>query len=303
MTIGTDAVEANSDPSYLSGAKLSGVHLSLPFGRDAINQRLRAFGPFEAKLIDDYARGMHPVCFELWHVADGRLELGGMDQHDYCTRLGAAVGAALEKSSPVFQAARLAERLDARAREWSERVAFYLGDYHELSISVPNVVCAGRPAQPHTLVLGMVTDSRLARWGDTALGFGYHKQVGTFETDNLWSWRVSAGGRQLLTVNVKPGGSANPLALARLNALWRDPLLGGLGAARWVGSLLKRDLLAPEVQVAAVTGTLDLTSALALGPGAGVHALRAEASDWDPLLFRNVGARISYPWRVEGCRA
>lgn len=293
------SVSMGSGRAYLSGARLSGVHLTLPWPRESLNQSLRVWGSLEAQPVEDYPSSEHPICFELWRITGGRLELGGTDQHEYCATLAAAYGSILERSVRSLVALRVSRRLGARARELSQMASLYLGTYHELLVSIPNVRLAGRVAEPHTLVLGMITDSRLARWGDTAFGFRYNKQPGIFETDGLSSWRVSAGGCQLMSVRVTPASVASPPDLGPRNYHWQSPLLGGLGTRRWVGSQLQRDLLAPDVRVSAAAGTFDLSHALALGPGAGVHDLAAESSAWAPLLFANVDARVSYPWSIE----
>lgn len=287
---------------FLSGARLAGLRLAVSWEREALDEELRGWGPFRAAALEGLGR-QHPLCLELWFVSEGRLELGGADQHQWCASIGAAQGALLERLLLGAGAGRIRETCGAGARALSGLASGWLGTYHELMLSVPGVVCEGLAGQ-HTLVVGMLTDSWLARWGDAALGFGYRKRPGRFATDRALSWRVFTGAEELLSVQAEPGGAAGAEALPELASAWREPLLGVSANGRWAVSHLQRDLRAPGAGVMAVGGTLGLAAPLPIGPGAGSHELLTwpEAGGWGSFYFCDVPARISYPARLAARR-
>ena len=298
-----------AEPSFLSGARLSGVLLRLSCERSRVQTEVARFGRFRLAADPDYPVDRLPVHCELWSVSDGALRFGGVDQHHWARRMGAAWGAsmgALWDLAPIRRGVRTGEpgRL-GRAAEWtalaaSRATAASMGTYCELMVSVPGVIDErGDRSRPHALVLGMLTDSALARWADQTLGFGYRKKPATFRRDPRGGWNVSSeDGQPLVSVSrqVPPVRPAF-LDVDRIDAIFQMPLLGSSRPGHLSRSWLWRSLRQPDAHVAPVAVSLDTSKALLGGVLPGRLEIPAygggEASG--AIEFSNVEAWISYP--------
>jgi hypothetical protein len=89
VTAPVSATSAGEGWRYNSGARLDTTTLSLPVPRAWIAEVLARWGlvacPLEGTPAD-----LHPLYVDLWRVVDGRAELGGLDQHEWAERSGAA---------------------------------------------------------------------------------------------------------------------------------------------------------------------------------------------------------------------
>jgi hypothetical protein len=286
------------EPMFLSSARLTGLRICLPCDRAALASELSRVGPFALRELHDYRAGQHPICCEVWQISDGRMELAGIDQHTWTSRIASAWrGAALwsrrpslTSSAPVIWATRLSQTLSST-----------LGNYRELLVSVPEVCLRDAPDCAYNLVLGMVTDSALARWADVAFGFGYHKQAGAFASDDPGHWEVSGHqGQPLLRITTRVGDELSSSVLAAIDGTQSAPLLGGIGMRSHVGSYLSRSLVSARVRARVASGQCELLSDLALGPERGTYDLTSdtESERWCTLAFADVLARVSYPWTL-----
>src|SRR5207253_741548 len=110
-----------------------------------------------------------------------------------------------------------------------------LGPYNELFIAVPDV-CVNGDRTRHLAVLGMFTDSDIARSIDGWLGYGYDKRPGRFSFEDHGMVAVSGGERLFLTARFgAPPAAETNLGAAdrgRLDDRWAQPLLGGLHDGR-----------------------------------------------------------------------
>lgn len=249
-------------PPALSGAKLTGVLLQLPCERTALAAWLARFGPLA---LGEAARagGEYPVFCELWTVHDGALAMGRLD---------------VPGSRALGQA---------------------LGPYRESFVWVPDVRLGGAPAG--SFVVGMLTDSALARWADVAFGFGYDKRPGRFE-HAPGAWRVfGPSGREELrfTTAVAPRTRGDEergpvLDVDAVDAYAAAPLLGVTRRGAFVRSWLARSF--SGVAARALTGELSLSDYLVPGSrrrysiGAGSSLGAATA-----IAFTEMSARVTYP--------
>ncbi|HXN30534.1 MAG TPA: hypothetical protein VN894_01685 [Polyangiaceae bacterium] len=304
----------------LSRARLAGLLLAVPCDRRALEAQLASLGPLRVLADPDCPRGQHALHVEFWRVSDGAVYFGHLDQHQWAERLGSSWGGAIGAlwgaplagwqamlgAAPSYASElRAGFRVGARAtRPWaaalSEAGASVLGSYHELMISVPGVIIENAPrATVYSLVLDMVTDSALARWADTALGFGYRKRPGAFGPDAKGPYTVTAQGGLVARAVVRdaPMKRGHGLDIARADRLLQLPLLGVLGRGDFCESLLRRSLAQPDATVAPRSASLEVSKTVLRellprqteGAGYSSHAW------YRGIEFRNLDARVSYP--------
>jgi hypothetical protein len=166
-------------------------------------------------------------------------------------------------------------------------------------VSLPGVLAgdAGRGVV-HTLVLGMVTDSALARWADLAFGFGYDKKPGVFEKGTAGRWVVSAtGGRHVLSVTRRADLTRAMVDVRRIDAALQQPLLGRSSGGGLVRSWLRRTLAQHDAQVGQVGISMEASRDFL----AGILPERSElppystSDPWGGIEFFNLDAKVSYP--------
>ncbi len=290
-----------SELAFTSGGTLAGVRLCLPCDRQRLRRQLRRFGPLDLRPLDDYPSAQHPLCCELWQITRGRLELLGLDQHQWSTRLGRAAGLWSAWAGNSWSAA-LEDAVSEGAMQISRSASRVFGTHHELQLVIPEVCFESAPGEAYNFVVGMISDSWVARLGDRLLGFGYYKEPGRVECDGHGGWRVlSVAGEPLLSVRARVvGGAPSAEVLGQVNAGMRAPMLGGWAGGVCVASQIRRNLFAPRVRVAAAAAELRLDRDLTVGLTAGYHSIRPgqAPSRWDPIACSELLARVSYPWRV-----
>jgi hypothetical protein len=226
--------------------------------------------------------------------------------------MGAAWGAGLGGSVGVLWRAALApwgialgdHGLMTRVAEWnalaaSRATTSSVGTYCELMVSVPGVVLEGRGGgRLHALVLGMLTDSALARWADLAFGFGYGKRAGRFRRDPRGGWTVSSDeGRPLVTIGPRESTARlEDIDMEKIEAIFQQPLLGRPRPGGLARSWLRRSTRQPDAHVAPVALALGTSKAL-LG---GILPERLRVPPYSGALaggieFSNLEAWVSYP--------
>jgi hypothetical protein len=196
-------------------------------------------------------------------------------------------------------------RLPSRVAEWnalamSRATASSVGTYCELMVSVPGVIVEGdHQRQQHALVLGMLTDSSLARWADLAFGFGYGKRRGRFDRDLQGGWSVSSdNGNHLFSVSRK-GSAVIPedLDTGEIEAIFQLPLLGRPRPGGLARSWLRRSSRQPRVHMAPVSLSVDVSKGL-LGGLLPERLMVPPYSCGAPsgaIEFSNLEAWVSYP--------
>jgi hypothetical protein len=301
-------MSARQSPAFdiVSGATLSGAVFELFVERERLERYVRQLGPLAIEEGGAESREQASISCEIWTVTNGRSLLGGIDAAQISERwasfAGGLVGAIWGIQLGWLRARGSSHRRDLRASasETARLGAGYasglvekatrsisLGPYRELLIGVPNVVLTGS-AQRHTLVIGMVTDDRLALWFDRWGGYGYRKRLGEFELTHSESFRVSSDGALLLSGRVEPAGFASG-TLDWVEERWAQPLLGALDGS-FRRSRLERRLDAERAR--ALAGTLDLGIELA-APLAGPHRFDASGRTGRAVAFSDVTTRIS----------
>jgi hypothetical protein len=297
--------------AYLSSAHLSGLLVRVPCDRRRVEAELARFG--RLRLVrDPYCPpDLHPVHFELWSVHDGALRYGAIDQHRLARRMGAAWGQAVGGlwgallapwGGPRYDAGLPARVTEAWALAISRAAASSVGTYREVMVSVPGVTLAeDEPGEEHAWVVGMVTDSALARWADVTLGFGYRKASGRIEWDPRGSWTVSSDdGRHLVSVARRPATRPANMAVQRIENAFLQPLLGSPRPGCLARSQLRRSLAQPGVRVAPVGASIEATSTFMSGllPTL-LEVVPSEGGEsWGAIEFSDLEAWVSYPSRA-----
>lgn len=296
----------------LSSAALSGVLVEIPCRRAVLAAWLAAQGPLELVRNGRSRSAHHPVYCELWSVRDGGLCVGAATQHDIWELGGRAGGVALHamaqawapRTGPVRDmllgnARAGADLLPGLFRRFSEALVAPLSTYFEIMIWIPAVQLRGS-AEAFSFVVGMFTDSAVARWADVALGFGYRKQPGRFHVPSAHAFRVNGtNGAQLLAFSGKR--SNMPIDDAAVDTVERAlelPLLGLTRSGHLARSTLKRSLASAQ-SLERLSGQLQLAPGVI--PDASGRASSAPARarrSCSALRFSNMRAVVSYPARV-----
>jgi len=275
----------------VSGASIDGVYLEVPVRAAALERKLKQLGPF---LLAPRGRGAgRSACLilELWRIVQGRLMPAGVDHRALSTTW--------------------ADALDGLARHFigdgkklwgpltrSLNDVFCVAPYYELVIGVPDVRFGSSDPSLYTLVLGMVTDSRLARSLDWWSGYGYQKQLGGFSFGEAGEFQIDVDSGPFLRGAVKRARDA-ATDFSWLDARWRQPLLGCVGNDSFSVSRLQR-AITREARCHAATGWVELGAAaseLSLPHLDGSRAGRAGSGR--VALYSGVTTRISTPRRFE----
>jgi hypothetical protein len=297
--------------AYLSGAHLSGLLLRVPCERRRVEAEVARFGPLRLARDPDCPPDLHPVHFELWSVHDGALHFGAIDQHRLARRIGAAWGQAVGGLWGAMLAPwggpRYERELPSRVAEWyaqavSRATASSVGTYHEVMVSVPGVILMDDElSQEHAWVVGMMTDSALARWADVAFGFGYRKVLGRIERDPRGNWTVSTdSGRRLVSVIRHPTKRSPDVDVRRIDDALQKPLLGSPRPGRLARSPLRRSLAQPGAHVvpAAVSIEAAPTFMSALLPECLEVGPYTNDGSWGAIEFSDLEALVGYPSRA-----
>jgi hypothetical protein len=104
-------------------------------------------------------------------------------------------------------------------------------------LSIPGVQLG---SEVFSLVVGMVTDSPLAKQIDHVFGYGFNKCLGSFRREDRCHWRIDAGAALQLDLDFEPLSSLSTSNEDWLNQRWTAPLLGRLGATSLIGCQLER---------------------------------------------------------------
>ncbi len=275
-----------------SAACLDGMSFDVPVARRRLQELLRRSGPLSLAHGSDGAE-THPVVCEVWRVTSGRAMPNGVDQLDLVARWMRLTAQAVRVAWPR------ADGLAALASESGQRMTelLALGPYNELFLAVPDV-CVNGEDRRHMAVLGMFTDSDIARSIDGWMGYGYDKRPGRFIFEDRGALAVSSGGRPLLSGRFRsaPGDEAK-LGAAEgrwLDDRWTQPLLGGLHDGKLRRSWLRRERAsADECRMVQADVRISFPPALFEGESDGVGFGGVNA-----VLFTNVPALISRPERL-----
>jgi hypothetical protein len=165
-------------------------------------------------------------------------------------------------------------------------------------IWIPHVSVRGE-RERFSFVVGMLTDSALARWADVALGYGYRKRPARFAVQSFEDFTVHAlTGDALLVFSGKEAGKASSAsALEELEPALRNPLLGLTASGAWARSCLERSLAAAD-SVRPLAGRVELASGMLPVEATPPALSRRRSSRWSALGYSNLSAVVSYPTRV-----
>ncbi len=303
--------ERGAAPSFLSAARLSGLLLRVPCERQRVESVLARLGRFRLVAAPDCPVDRHPVHCELWSVSGGTVFFGGVDRHRWAQWVGAACGLSLGTlwSSTMApwgmdwgKRGLIGRVVESNALMMSRATASLVGTYCELMVSVPGVVVEGDDrSRQHALVLGMLTDSALARWADLAFGFGYGKRPARFRRGPRGGWNVSSdGGLPLVSVSRHTSTARlQGLDLDEIEAVLQLPLLGSPHSGVLARSWLRRSSRQPDAHLAPVALSVETSKAL-LG---GVLPERLKVPPYSrghsgAIEFSNLEAWVSYPTRA-----
>ena len=187
---------------------------------------------------------------------------------------GLSTGAALGAAGAAAYGAGLASAASRRISEGSSRL---LGTYSEVLVTTPCLLATAGGRLRVAFVLAMYTDSRVSRWGEAALGFGFGKRPARLQVDGAQMEVQTNAGAPLLRVSLRGGRQPQPLpvdapAAASLRATAAIPLLGQR-SGRAVISSLERHLDDRAARVWPAAGRLEVAAEFAPGVAAGRHEL------------------------------
>jgi hypothetical protein len=212
---------------------------------------------------------------------------------------GGALGALAGLAPGVSKGARLGASAAGRA---SRRLSDTIGTYDEILIGVPDVVVRGDGERRYFFVLGMYTNSAIARWGDRTFAFGYRKQAATIVNDPFQAFQMNVSGRKRFVAEfsaVEPH-AWRPLESGARDILfdfYKQPLLGITERGQLARSRLDRAFADAAVRFAApVRATVTLGPDFATGLPGGSYSPRA-------LHARSVMSRVSFPTALKEERA
>jgi hypothetical protein len=273
-----------------------------------------------------HRKASHPLFIELWQVRDGQLSLGGMPLRDACGIFGAAAyglpsGAlhaslraldrTLRPGAPeppwLVSGARVvrgASELGARLGRGSADTAIArFGCYREMLITLPGVK-APNVSQSCQWVLGMYTDSPLARLGAQLYGFGFGKELARIERDAFTQYDAfTLDGRPLLRARFVPAARERSLP-AEWRAWLEQPLLGTRLAGKGLGlSHLRREWSDADVRTGAAIGTVSIGAGLLEGLFEGPLDLTMgvrRAGSIEGLHIDNLPVELSFPRKLTG---
>jgi hypothetical protein len=221
---------------------------------------------------------------------------------------GGALGALAGLGPGVSKGARLGATAAGRA---SRRLSETIGTYDEILIGVPDVVVRGGDGRRYFFVLGMYTNSAIARWGDRTFSFGYRKQSATIVNEPFQLFEMGVGGRRRFTAEF---AAVDPLAWRPIDGavdhalldLYKQPLLGITERGQLSRSRLDRSVADPAVRFAApVAATVTLGPDFAAGLAGGAYSPRSVSASqpWGVLHARSVLSKVTFPTALKEGRA
>jgi hypothetical protein len=221
---------------------------------------------------------------------------------------GGALGALAGLAPGVSKGARLGAAAAGRA---SRRLSDTIGTYDEILIGVPDVVVRGDGERRYFFVLGMYTNSAVARWGDRTFAFGYRKQTATIASEPFHEFQMSVSGRRRFSAEFTAVEASHwvPIDGALHRALvdfYKQPLLGITERGQLSRSRLDRSVTDPAVRVAApVRATVIVSPDFATGLPGGTYSPRplSGAYPCGVLHARSVLSRVTFPAALKEERA
>ncbi|HEY5091242.1 MAG TPA: hypothetical protein VIK30_14780 [Polyangia bacterium] len=204
---------------------------------------------------------------------------------------GGAFGALAGLAPGVSKGARLGAAAAGRA---SHRLSDTIGTYDEILIGVPDVVVRGDGDRRYFFVLGMYTNSAIARWGDRTFAFGYRKQPATIVNEPFQAFQLSVSGRKVFSaefaaVDPHDWRPSDGAAHNGLFAFYKQPLLGITERGQLSRSKLDRSFNDSAVRFASPSHvTVTLGPNFAMGLPGGPYSPRA-------LHARSVMSRVTFP--------
>jgi hypothetical protein len=199
----------------------------------------------------------------------------------------------------------------AAAGRASRRLSDTIGTYDEILIGVPDVVVRGDGERRYFFVLGMYTNSAIARWGDRTFSFGYRKQSATIVNEPFQAFQMSVSGRRRFSAEfaaVSPH-AWRPIDSAAHHALfdlYKQPLLGITERGKLSRSRLDRSVTDPAVRFAVpVEATVTLAPDFATGLLGGAYSPGplSASQPWGVLHGRSIVSRVSFPTALKEQRA
>jgi hypothetical protein len=265
----------------------------MPCNRHKLAAAIARFGRMRLSANPGCESRLYPVHLELWKIGSGAVQIGDFTQHEWFERFGALVGSAFGATRQWRTTLGALSR--ASIREFDI--------YSELVLTVPGVIVEDDERQlPRAFVLGMITDSSIARLADIALGFGYQKEFGRFRQDDGGGWSVATSrGMPLLSIvtraDCRVEDGFTPTAI---EAIFRQPFLGFSEGRGLVQSRVQRSLFQPDTRFRPVAASAELLGDCFSELFAQHHELPPYRSDvpWGALQFWNIEAVVSYPYRV-----
>lgn len=219
---------------------------------------------------------------------------------------GGVFGAMAGLTPGVSQGARLGAAAAGRA---SHKLSETVGTYDEILIGAPNVVVRGEEGRRYFFVLGMYTNSAVARWGDRTFSFGYRKQEASIVNEPFQTFRMDVKGRTSLSAEFTPVGPQDWREIdgrrehETLFDMFKQPLLGITERGKLSRSHLDRWF--GEATIAA-PATAAVTLAAGFSPGlvGGTFSLPplSTSNPWGVLHARSVMSRVSYPSALSRAR-
>jgi hypothetical protein len=284
----------------LSSAVLSGVLIEMPCERTVLAKWLAERGPLG--LASKAAN--HPVYCELWSVRDGGLCVGSVSQHDLWEAGGRASGLAMRAMAQMWaprqgplrdmllgNAQVGADLLPGLFRSFSRGLVAPLSTYFETMTWIPGVTLRGSQ-EPYSFVVGMFTDSAVARWADVAFGYGYRKQPARFDVRSPEAFAVRATNGAPLIEFARARGKGG-IGVDQLERAAQYPLLGLTPSGALARSTLKRSFATAE-SLAPLRGAVELAPGLVPGVRTLPTPSRAH-KPYNALAFSNMRAVVSYP--------
>ena len=188
----------------------------------------------------------------------------------------------------------------------AQGIAQRWGTYQEILLAVPGVHLNGESAG-RQLVLGMYTDSSLARWGERVLGYGFGKRPARISQPGETGFEaLTPGGESLF--RGRWSGRTEFRALPEQPALvprwWAQPLIG-LRRGQPVLSHLERQWRSNVTEFREINGSLEVGATALPGLIAGRHAIdEATGEGAPPRAFqtRALRVRLSFPRRANSRR-
>lgn len=208
---------------------------------------------------------------------------------------GLSAGAALGAAGAAAYGAGLGGAVSRRVSETGSRL---LGSYGEVLVTTRCRLATPEGPRPVAYVLGMYTDSRLSRWGEAALGFGFGKRAAQVKIDGA-AVQIRASGTARLEVALRRAPAPAPLparspAAERLRAMAALPLAGRRGK-RLVLSRLERHFDAREVRIWPAAAELEVGAGFVPGVAAGRHVLIPGRAARGAFAVTDLPVHLSYP--------